>query len=107
MSDRRRNIFVLLVVAGLMIASLFVVFTKATRLGLDLRGGVELVYQAEPTPQQPVVTQDALDRAIDVMRDRVDQLGVAEPEIQRSGENQISVGLPNVKNADDAQRQVG
>ena len=49
MSDRRRNIFVLLVVAGLVLASLFVIFTKPTKLGLDLRGGVELVYQAQPT----------------------------------------------------------
>jgi SecD/SecF fusion protein len=106
-TDRRRNLFILLLVAGLLAGSLVVIATKPTKLGLDLRGGVELVYQAEPTPQQPVVTQEALDRAIDVMRDRVDQLGVAEPEIQRSGENQISVGLPDVENAEQAQEQVG
>jgi SecD/SecF fusion protein len=41
------------------------------------------------------------------MRERVDALGVSEPEIQRSGENQISVGLPDVTNADEAQQQVG
>lgn len=107
MTDRRRNIFILLFVAGLVIASLAVVVTKPTRLGLDLQGGVELVYQAKPTPQQPVVDQEALDRAIEVMRERVDTLGVAEPEIQRSGENQISVALPDVQDADKAQRQVG
>jgi SecD/SecF fusion protein len=107
MSDRRRNIFVLLLVAGLMIASIFVVFTKPTRLGLDLRGGVELVYQAEPTPQQPVVNQESLDRAIDVMRERVDRLGVAEPQIQRGGSDQISVALPDVQNAQRAVEQVG
>lgn len=107
MTDRRRNIFILLFVAGLVIASLAVIVTKPTRLGLDLQGGVELVYQAKPTPQQPVVDQQALDRAIEVMRERVDSLGVAEPEIQRSGENQISVALPDVQDADKAQRQVG
>src|SRR5918998_4265155 len=107
MSDRRRNLFVLLLVAGLIVASVLVMFTKPTRLGLDLRGGVELVYQAEPTPQQPVVNQEALDRAIDVMRERVDRLGVAEPEIQRSGSNQISVALPDVQNAERATEQVG
>jgi SecD/SecF fusion protein len=104
---RRRNLFILLLVAGLLAGSLAVIATKPTKLGLDLRGGVELVYQAEPTPQQPVVTQESLDRAIDVMRDRVDQLGVSEPEIQRSGENQIAVGLPDVENAEQAQEQVG
>jgi SecD/SecF fusion protein len=106
-TDRRRNLFVLLLVAGLLFASIFVITSKETKLGLDLRGGVELIYEASPTPQQPVVDQAALDRAIEVMRDRVDALGVSEPEIQRSGENQISVGLPDVANADEAQEQVG
>ena len=107
MTDRRRNLFILLLVAGLLVASLYVIATKPTKLGLDLRGGVELIYEAKPTPQQPVVDADALDRSIEVMRDRVDTLGVAEPEIQRSGNNQISVGLPDVENADEAIDQVG
>jgi SecD/SecF fusion protein len=107
MTDRRRNLFILLVVLGLLLGSLVVIATKKTRLGLDLQGGVELVYQGKPTPQQPKVNQEALDRAVDIMRERVDQLGVAEPEIQRSGRDQISVGLPNVNNAERAQKQVG
>ncbi|MDQ5807710.1 MAG: hypothetical protein M3320_03445, partial [Actinomycetota bacterium] len=107
MTDRRRNLFILLLVAGLLAGSLWVIATKETKLGLDLRGGVELVYEARPTPQQPVVDAQALDRAIDVMRERVDRLGVSEPEIQRSGNNQISVGLPDVEDSDDAIRQVG
>src|SRR5829696_6216699 len=107
MSDRRRNIFILLTVAGLLAASLAVIFTKPTRLGLDLQGGVQLVYEARPTKQQPTVTQEALDRAVDIMRDRVDRLGVAEPELQRSGRNQIDVSLPGEKNAARAADQVG
>jgi SecD/SecF fusion protein len=107
MSARRRNVFVLLLVLALLLASGLVIATKPTRLGLDLKGGVELVYQAKPTPAQPEVTPESLDRAIDIMRERVDQLGVSEPEIQRSGRDQISVGLPDVKNADRARRQVG
>ncbi len=107
MTDRRRNGLILLLVAGLIAASAVVILTKKTRLGLDLKGGVELVYQARPTPAQPKITQDAIDRSIDIMRERVDQLGVAEPEIQRSGRDQIAVGLPDVKNAERAQKQVG
>jgi SecD/SecF fusion protein len=106
-SEGRRNALVLLLVGGLLAASVWVVATKPTRLGLDLRGGVELVYEARPTPQQPTLDAEALERAIDVMRERVDALGVAEPEIQRSGEDQIAVGLPEVENAEQAQRQVG
>ena len=47
MTDRRRNGLILLLVAGLIAASLVVIATKKTRLGLDLKGGVELVYQAQ------------------------------------------------------------
>ena len=94
MSDRRRNIFVLLTVVGLLAASLAVIFTKETKLGLDLQGGVQLVFQGKPTKQQPEVTPDGLDRALDIMRERVDTLGVAEPELQRSGSDQIDVSLP-------------
>jgi SecD/SecF fusion protein len=107
MTDRRRNGLILLLVAGLLAASLLVIAAKPTRLGLDLKGGVELVYQGEPTPQVPTVTPEALDRALDIIRSRVDQLGVGEPEIQRSGQDQISVGLPDVQNIRRAQDQVG
>src|SRR5215218_698645 len=107
MSDRRRNTFVLLTVLGLIAASVAVITTKETRLGLDLQGGVQLVYEASPTKQQPIVTAEGLDRALDIMRDRVDALGVAEPELQRSGKNQIDVSLPGVDNAERAERQVG
>src|ERR671936_1979497 len=106
MTDRRRNLFVLLLVAGLIAGSVFVIATKATRLGLDLKGGVSLIYQAKPT-KQSTVNSDAINRTLDIMRERVDQLGVAEPQIQRSGPDQIDVSLPDVKNADEAAQQVG
>src|SRR5688572_20401679 len=107
MSDRRRNAFILIAVVGLIAASAVVIATQPTRLGLDLKGGVELVYQAKPTPQQPTVDAEAMDRALDILRQRVDKLGVAEPEIQRSGRDQINVDLPDVKNAKRAIDQVG
>ncbi len=107
MTDRQRHGFVLLLVAGLIAASLVVMLSMKTVLGLDLQGGIELVYQGEPTPQTPKVTQQALDDAVTIMRNRVDQLGVAEPSIQTSGGNQISVGLPNVKDTNRAKAQVG
>ncbi|HEV2754050.1 MAG TPA: hypothetical protein VGV36_09500, partial [Solirubrobacteraceae bacterium] len=107
MPDRRRNLFVLLLVFGLLLGSGIAVAVKETRLGLDLSGGVELVYQASPTPAEPVIEDEAIERAIDVMRDRVDSLGVSEPEIQRSGEAQISVALPGVADTERAAEQVG
>src|SRR3979411_1753721 len=98
MTDRRRNALILLIVAGLIAASFPVIAAKRARLGLDLKGGVQLVYQAKPTAQSKV-DAESLNRAIDIMRKRVDQLGVAQPEIQRSGGSEINVALPEGSNA--------
>ena len=96
MTDRRRNTLILLIVAGLIAASLAAIATKKTRLGLDLKGGVELVYQAKPTAAVESRLPNRSNRAIDIMRKRVDQLGVSQPEIQRSGADEIDVALPDV-----------
>jgi SecD/SecF fusion protein len=107
MTNRTRNFSILGVVVLLLVAAGFVITTKSTRLGLDLKGGTELVYQGQPTPQVPTVTPQALDDALETIRKRTDALGVSEPEIQRSGPDQISIGLPDVQNAQRAIDQVG
>src|SRR4051794_3388931 len=106
MQDRRRNALILLLVLGLIAASVAVVATKKTRLGLDLKGGIQLVYQGKPTAQSKV-TPESLDRAINIMRKRVDQIGVAQPEIQRSGGDEIVVALPGVGSIARAEAEVG
>ncbi len=112
MTSRTRNLSILAVVAGLLVLALLVIvpgspLSKDTKLGLDLEGGIELVYEGEPTPQVPEVTPQSIDDAIETMRKRVDSLGVSEPEIQRAGAKQIAVGLPDVQNAERAREQVG
>src|SRR3712207_5668828 len=112
MTSARRNFLVILLVVGLLVTSLLVIIpgspiSQPTRLGLDLRGGVELVYEGRPTPKQPEVTPQSIDDAIETIRKRTDALGVSEPEIQRAGANQISIGLPDVQNAERAEEQVG
>ncbi len=106
MTDRRRNLMILLVVVGLLAASAAAIASKPTRLGLDLKGGVELIYQAKPTAQSKVDTA-SLERAINIMRSRVDKIGVSQPEIQRSGNDEIDVALPGEKNVKHAEETVG
>jgi len=114
MTDRQRNAFILALVAGLVLASLVVIAgipgavkSHKTELGLDLKGGVQLIYEGEPTPQTPHVTQAALQRAVDIMNQRVNQLGVSEPQISTSGSNDITVQLPAVQNTKRAEQLVG
>ena len=107
MTDRRRHGLILLLVAGLIAASVAVIATNPTRLGLDLSSGVELVYKAQPTRETPVITPTALQRAVNVMNNRVNQLGVSQPQITTDGKNLIDVQLPNVTNVAQAEALVG
>ena len=79
---------------------------REIKLGLDLQGGVELVLKAIP-PKGEEVTEENLDLAIEVIRNRVDALGVAEPEIRQQGQDQISIQLPGVADADKAAELIG
>jgi SecD/SecF fusion protein len=106
-SNRRRNLFILAFVVLLMIGSGIVVATKKTTLGLDLKGGTELIFQARPTPQNPSIDGADIDRAIEIIRERTDAFGVSEPEISRIGSDSIRVGLPEVDNAARASEEVG
>jgi SecD/SecF fusion protein len=107
MGRRRGNLFVLIFVFALIAVSGLVVASKPTRLGLDLKGGVELIYQGTPTGQVTEVRGEDIERSIDIIRERIDKLGVAEPEVSRLGATEISVSLPDVTNAQRAIDQVG
>ncbi|ABY92751.1 MAG: Protein translocase subunit SecD [Caldanaerobacter subterraneus] len=75
---------------------------KHIRLGLDLRGGVYVLLEA-----QGDVTQDAIDKAIAVIKNRVDALGVTQPVIAQQGSNRIRVELPGMKDPDKAIEIIG
>lgn len=98
----RRPLLLLAVVIGLVCASLVAIATKPAVLGLDLQGGVEVVLQGQPT-ETSEVTPEAIERSVEIIRSRVDAFGVAEPEIQTQGDDQIVVALPG---ADDPQQVV-
>jgi SecD/SecF fusion protein len=107
MGSRRRNLLILLFVVGLTAASAIVITQRPTVLGLDLSGGTQLVYEARPTPQVPEPGPADIERAIEIIRERTDALGVSEPEIAQVGARGIEVNLPNVQNAERAIAQVG
>src|ERR671935_3338113 len=100
MSNRRPH----LILIGLLLAVLAGVAAlgvpgspvhKKVTLGLDLQGGLEVVLKAVPPKGYHLKPSD-LDRAVSIMRQRVDKLGVAEPEIRKQGSDQIVIELAGV-----------
>ena len=76
-------------------------------LGLDLQGGIHLVMEVDEEGLTDDERRDAVDRAQEVIRNRVDQFGVAEPTIQRQGENRIIVELPGLQDIERAKGLIG
>ncbi|MCF2540328.1 protein translocase subunit SecD [Streptomyces sp. FB2] len=98
---RIRGLLALAVIA----LSLFVSFTQPVRLGLDLRGGTQIVLETRPGPGDSAA--EATDRTLEVLRDRIDALGVAEPSLSRSGTDRIVVELPGVQDPTEAADVLG
>jgi protein-export membrane protein SecD len=69
---------------------------QALHLGLDLQGGLQLLLEVDKSRLSAAESKDATDRAMEIIRNRVDQFGVAEPLIQREGEDRIAVQLPGL-----------
>ncbi|MFB7406789.1 protein translocase subunit SecD [Streptomyces sp. NPDC056202] len=86
--------------------SLWITLTTPPRLGLDLRGGTRIVLQTEDGPTARADAA-ATDRAVEVLRKRVDGLGVAEPSLARSGERRIVVELPGLRDPREAAEVIG
>ncbi|WP_327695893.1 protein translocase subunit SecD [Streptomyces sp. NBC_00459] len=95
-----------IIALGVIAASLFFALTQSARLGLDLRGGTQIVLE---TRDSPVVEADAesTQRALEVLRQRVDALGVSEPSLYRSGQQRIFVELPGVQDPREAAEVIG
>ncbi|MGX6608450.1 protein translocase subunit SecD [Micromonosporaceae bacterium Da 78-11] len=91
---------VVLVVSGWLVA------TRPARLGLDLRGGTQIVLQTRDGDQTRADAATT-DQAMEVLRRRVDQLGVSEPTLVRSGERRIIVELPGVTDPREAAEVIG
>ncbi|HUR22506.1 MAG TPA: protein translocase subunit SecD [Acidimicrobiales bacterium] len=100
---RRSPVYTLLAFFVLAIGALTatLISGKSPQLGLDLQGGASVVLQ----PREKT-SEGTLNQAIEIIRNRVDALGVAEPEITRQGES-IIVSLPGVENRERALQVVG
>ncbi|MFD6801048.1 protein translocase subunit SecD [Streptomyces cyaneofuscatus] len=92
--------------AAVLLVSVFVTLTMSPRLGLDLQGGTRMVLQAKDSATVEA-DRETTDRTLEVLRQRIDSLGVAEPVLTRSGEDRIIVELPDVQDPRQAAAVIG
>jgi SecD/SecF fusion protein len=76
-------------------------------LGLDLQGGMHVVLRVETSKLPLDAKKDAVDRAMEVIRNRIDQFGVGEMSIQRQGKDNIIVQLPGITDRERALELIG
>lgn len=100
---------IILVVAALAVLSVvplfpgvkWLPFANLIKQGLDLKGGVHVVLEAQDTPEAPV-TDDRVKQAMAILENRVNAFGVAEPVIQQEGSRRIIIELAGVQDPDEA-----
>jgi SecD/SecF fusion protein len=109
-SRRSNYFFVTLIIVALVGVGLLAIpgspMHKEPTLGLDLQGGLEVTLQAQP-PANRELTEEDLDRSVEIMRERVDKLGTTEPEIRKQDPDQINIALPGIENPRAAAAIIG
>ncbi len=88
----------LLVIAAVLAVAAWYLFSHGIKLGLDLQGGMHLVLEVQDEgTMTPEAKKDATDRALKIIRTRVDEFGVEEPLVQGTGDNRIIVELAGIR----------
>jgi SecD/SecF fusion protein len=80
---------------------------KAIKMGLDLKGGMHVVLQVDQSKLSDAEKRDAPERALEIIRNRVDQFGITEPLIHKQGGDRIVVELPGLQDVERAQALIG
>ncbi|HOJ92968.1 MAG TPA: protein translocase subunit SecD [Dictyoglomaceae bacterium] len=86
--------------------ALWILLTFPFRFGLDIRGGIRVTLQCQKA-EGVEITDDAVRRTIEIIRNRIDQLGVTEPSIYKEGADRIVVELPGIEDPEKALEVIG
>jgi len=97
-----RLVLAVLIIGG----SAAIALTTSPKLGLDLKGGTQIVLETSDSPTVEA-NSESTDRTLEVLRGRVDALGVAEPTLARAGEKRIIIELPGLQDPREAAEVIG
>jgi SecD/SecF fusion protein len=110
-SDRRKYLLLMSAIAIALIGAILLAVPgspihKKPTLGLDLQGGLEVVLRAVP-PKGHQITPDDMNRSISIMQNRINKLGVSEPEIRKQGTDQIVIQIAGIHDPAAAAKVIG
>ncbi|NLE90897.1 MAG: protein translocase subunit SecD, partial [Dehalococcoidales bacterium] len=111
----RKNIIASLVILIIFVVSMLIVFplgdgvlfSRGIELGLDLQGGLRLVYEADLSGITDGNKDEILEGVVKVITNRINPLGVSEPQIEKQGEDRIIVSLPGLSISDVEKDRIG
>lgn len=106
MNKLKSRIFLILGVIAVALICMFPI-QKRINLGLDLKGGMHVVLHVDTSKLEPAAKVDALPRAIEILRNRIDSLGAGEIVIQRQGDDRILVQLPGITDREKVKKIIG
>src|ERR1700710_1997742 len=106
-TDRSKNLLTLLAMLVLLGLTAVVATVRSPVLGLDLKGGLEVIPKAVPNDAKNPPTTDQINPRTSIIRSRVDKLGVSEPEIRKEAGNEVSIALAGIKDPKAAASIIG
>ncbi|MGL4403268.1 MAG: protein translocase subunit SecD [Fusobacteriaceae bacterium] len=102
---RKNTLVKLLFVLAVVFGAAWLTFKKPIKLGLDLKGGVYAVLEANQ--EEIALDGEAMDRLVEVLDRRINGLGVAESVVQKTGGNRVIIELPGISNTEEAVKMIG
>jgi SecD/SecF fusion protein len=105
----RRLVYKIILILAIAATMAFYAFPldKRINLGLDLKGGMHLLLRVDTGKLSEEARQGAVERAVEILRNRIDEFGVREPVIQKQGEDEIVVQLPGITDRERALKLIG
>lgn len=103
----KNRIIMFWAIVAIVIVSISVLFSKPTKLGLDLVGGSRLELQAQKTATIANITPEMMDSLVFAIKKRVNAIGVAETQVQKVGTDRVIVQIPNVSDLEQAKKMIG
>ena len=107
MRNKKVHITIIAIFIAIISISLYYILKEPINLGLDLKGGTQIILKPTERGGTGEITPEKLNRTMKTIRDRIDMLGVSEPLVTKDLSNNIVVQLPGVKDPDTAKEIIG